>query len=147
MAQRYVRFGVIDDRGRRASSWKCWAETGTGKNDIYLTCRGLGGVVKASFHETGSWHIAFAFETFPSMFEESDRPPSRFAKQWSRPAELSPGVILPCRILVPWYATTIPDSAPDPKVTWVQGAPAGKALEFYIIVTSPATRVTGWPHT
>lgn len=145
MAQRAVRFGVIDARGHRASSWKCWAETGTGRNDVYLTCRRLGGVVKASFHESGSWHIAFAAERFSSMFEEADRPVSRFTMRWSRPPELSRGVILPCRVLVPWYAPTVPESASDSTVTWIQTAPLGKALEFAVIITSAATCVVDWP--
>ena len=145
MAEEAIRFGVVDGRGHRASSWKCWAETGTGKSDVYLTCRKLGGVVKASFHESGSWHIAFVSEKFPSMFEDPDRPPSRFAMRWSRPPELSPGVILLCRVLVPWYASTVPESALDSTVTWVQTAPLGKALEFAVITTSAATCVADWP--
>lgn len=145
MAQKVIRFGVVDGRGHRASSWKCWAESGRGKNDVYLTCRKLGGVVKASFHESGSWHIAFASGRFPSMFEDPDRPQSRFAMRWSRPPELSPGVMLPCRVLVPWYAPTVPESTSDSTVMWVQTAPPGKALEFAVILTSAATCVTGWP--
>lgn len=145
MAQKAIRFGVIDGRGHRASSWKCWAETGIGMNDVYLTCRRLGGVVKASFHESGAWHIAFASERFPSMFEDPDKPPSRFAMRWSRQPELSPGVILACRVLVPWYAPTVPVSASDSTVTWVQTAPPGKALEFAVIITLAVTCVTDWP--
>lgn len=145
MPQNSVRFGVIDARGHRASSWKCWAEVGTGKNDVYLACRKLGRVVKASFHETGSWHIAFDSEAFPSLFEDTEGPPSRFATKWGRPPELSPGVVLACRILVPWYGSTVPEPVPDPKVTWIPTAPHGKAIEFAVIFTSKTTPVTDWP--
>jgi hypothetical protein len=144
MAQAAIRFGVVDGHGHRASSWKCWVETGRGKNDIYLTCRNLR-AFKASFHESGSWHVAFDSQRFPSMFEDADRPPSRFAMQWSRPPELAPGVLLLCRVLVPWYAPTVADSQLDSTVTWVQTAPHGKALEFAVIITSAATRVSDWP--
>ena len=85
MPQRNIRFGVIDGQGHRASIWKCWASVGKGKNEVYLACRKLGGVIKASFHETGSWHIAFDAAAFLALFEESDRPPSRFPTKWSRP--------------------------------------------------------------
>lgn len=145
MSQNSIRFGVIDACGHRASSWKCWAEVGTGKNDVYLACRKLGGAVKASFHETGSWHIAFDSKAFPSQFEEPDRPFSRFVTKWGRPPELSPGVVLACRILVPWYAPTVAEAAADPKVTWIATAPHGKAIEFAMIFTSKTTPVTDWP--
>lgn len=79
------------------------------------------------------------------MFEDSDRPQSRFAKRWSRPPELSLGVILPCRVQVPWYGPTVPESTLDNTVTWIQTAPLGKALEFLVIVTSAAACVTDWP--
>jgi hypothetical protein len=145
MTESFIRFGVIDGQGHRASSWKCWAEIKSAKNEVYLACRKLGGVVKASFHESGSWHIAFDSKAFPSLFEGTDRPSSRFATKWSRPPELSPGVVLACRILVPWYAPTVPEPTLDPKVTWIQTAPHDKALEFAVIFTSPTTPVTDWP--
>jgi hypothetical protein len=70
MAKRQVavRFGVIDEGGRRAASWKCWAERGRGKNDIYLTSRTLGGVVKASLHESGNWQVDCDERKFAEMF-------------------------------------------------------------------------------
>jgi hypothetical protein len=145
MAQESIRFGVVDGHGHRASTWKCWAQIGSGKNDVYLASRRLGGVLKASFHTSGAWHIAFDSKAFPSLFEETDTPLSRFAMKWTRPPELSPGVLLPCRILVPWHAPTVDDPAPDPNVTWIQTAPHGKALEFAVIFTSPTTSVTEWP--
>jgi hypothetical protein len=145
MAQKAIRFGVVDGHGHRASSWKCWVETGRGKNDVYLTCRRLGGVLKASFHESGSWHVAFDSKKFLGLFEDTDRPPSRFAMQWSRPPELAPGVLLPCRVLVPWYAPTVSESAYDDTVKLIQTAPHGEALEFAVVITSAATPVSDWP--
>src|SRR5215468_9194933 len=61
MAKRQVaiRFDVSGEGGRRAASWKCWAEIGRGKNDVYVACRGLGGVIKTSLHESGDWLVDY----------------------------------------------------------------------------------------
>lgn len=144
MAEISIRFGITDGVGHRAGSWKCWSNVGTGKNDVYLALRKLGHL-KASFHQTGDWHIAFDYEAFPLMFEESNKPLSRFAKKWSKPTELASGFLLPCRILVPWYAATVPESTLDSRVTWIHTAPADKAIEFAIIITSASRVVDGWP--
>lgn len=145
MGQRSIRFGVNDGKRHRASSWKCWVETGAGKNDVYLTCRRLGGVLKVSLHASGSWHVAFDSTAFPALFEEADKPTSRFVTKWNRPPELPPGVVLACRVIVPWYAPTVLEHPPDPEVTWIHTASHGKAVEFFLILTSSTTPVTDWP--
>jgi hypothetical protein len=121
--QAAVRFGVIDDKGRRAASWKCWAEIGRGKNDVYLACRALGGVIKASFHESGNWLVDYDGRKFPEMFDDANKPPTRFPMQWIRPSEVFPGVTLACRVVVPWHSPNIFLTAIDPKVSWIQTAP------------------------
>jgi hypothetical protein len=136
MAQVAVRFGVPDGRGHRAESWKCFAEKGKGKNDVYLTCRRLGGVIKASFHESGDWLVDYDGNAFPTMFDDANKPATRFPMRWPRPPEILPGITLAGRVFVPWYASTIPDSALDSKVTWKQPAPQGRTVVFTVALAS-----------
>ena len=145
MPKQQIRFGVTDNNGHRASTWTCWIETGKGKNDVYLTCRRLGGIIKASFHESGAWHIAFDGKAFDSLFEPADKPPSRFAQKWSRPTDRAPGILVPCRILVPWYSPTVPEANLSHAITWIKTAPQGKAVSFYLVFTSSSVSVTDWP--
>lgn len=67
MAKRSLRFGIHDGFTRRAATWKVWTETANGNSDVYLACRALGGSLKASLHQSGSWHIAIRQEHLNKM--------------------------------------------------------------------------------
>ena len=145
MKEASIRFGIIDGRGRRASTWKCWTHTGTGKSDVYLTCRSLGGALKASLHQSGKWHIAYSKEFFtdnPEAF--ADRPTGRFIDKW-RPNEIAPGLILAFRIIAPYSAVNIPIASLNNDVVWIRVPPIGGAIEIDIFITSPQTFVSSWP--
>ena len=62
MPEEAIRFGVTNEHAQRSSTWKLWSRVGGGKSDVYLTCRALRGAAKASLHESGNWHVAFAKE-------------------------------------------------------------------------------------
>lgn len=145
MPERFIRFGVTDNAGRRAATWKCWSQVGRGKKDVYLACRAFQGNIKLSLHESGRWHVGFDAARFASMFEDNSIHTTRFAGKWNKPDPLVKGLILACRVHTPWYGVTIPDSSLDRKVTWIQSAPQGQSIEVAIFLSEAGTLITGWP--
>lgn len=141
-----MRFGIADRSGRRASTWRCWTHIGVGKCDVYLTCRSLGGALKASLHQSGAWHIAYS-ETFlvenPDAFV--DRPRGRFIDEWPRPSEISPGVVLAFRIITPNSAINIPTASLNENIAWIPAPSQDRAVEIDILITSPHALLSSWP--
>ena len=102
MPQQSLRFSVRDQDGNRAATWKLLTHTGSGKHDVYLTCRSLGGALKSSLHQSGSWHIGFIRDFLEKNLEDGH--PKRndpYIDRWARPTETGPGVTLAYRIVVP----------------------------------------------
>jgi hypothetical protein len=147
MTQRALRFGIHDGAGRRAATWKLWTEVGGGKSEVYLSCRSLGGTLKASLHESGKWHIAYSQRAFEDYVKGAiPKFRDRYIEKWPRPSELAPGITLAFRIVTPWSAVTKPIEGSNVKgVTWLPNAPEQKATEIDILLTKPTTPVTGWP--
>jgi hypothetical protein len=118
---------------------------GAPKHDVYLACRELRGALKASFHQSGNWHIAFSPGFYERSFEEdSSRPASRFSERWPRPHEIAPGITLAFRIVVPWFSATVRDEEKE-DIFWVPSAAEGYAIEFTVFITSSGCIVTNWP--
>ena len=93
-----IRFGIgSESAGRKASSWVLWTNGGADYS-VYLACRELGKFIHTSFHDKGRWHTGFHKERFPAMFVRGHQPESRFAGQWDRPTEFSPGWIMAAQI-------------------------------------------------
>lgn len=146
MTESAIRFGVKEPQGFRAATWKCWTLIGGGKFDVYLSCRELKGELKASFHESGSWHIAFTKKLVSEGFEDpSNQPKSRYTDIWPRPKAIAPGILLAFQILVPWSSPNVTDGANDPKVVWISCATPGNAIEVSILFTGKGVVVSGWP--
>lgn len=147
MATHSLRFAVTDEHGNRAATWKIWARAGVGKHDVYLACRSLGGKLKASLHQSGSWHIGFV-RSFLREELEDDHPKrsNPYIENWERPPEIAPGVTLAYRILVPTCGVTVPitDSIPSSMI-WIPAAPKGKAVEIDVLLTAPDVNVSAWP--
>jgi hypothetical protein len=145
MAERAVRFGVKSSSGLQAATWKVWTP-GPPKNDVYLACRALRGELKASLHESGHWHIAFSPAFYERRFADEDtRPSSRFTDEWSRPAEIAPGLTLAYRVVVPWFSATIKPEKEARGIAWVPSAPKGQAIQFAVLITAPSARASSWP--
>ena len=147
MAQRSLRFGITDGKGRGAATWKLWTETGGGKSEVYLACRTLGGALKVSMHESGSWHIAYSQSYFKENVEGAiPNKQDRFIKKWSKPVNISPGITLAFRIMTPWSAvTSYINRSNAKKVRWLNNAPKPMATEIDILFTEASVPVTGWP--
>ncbi|MCK4816797.1 hypothetical protein KA005_13590, partial [bacterium] len=145
MAERSIRFGITDGEGHRASTWKLW--TVASGSDIYLACRALGGKLKTSLHESGSWHIAYTQEAFKEKVEGVAKQSDRFIEKWPRPKAIAKGVTLAYRIVTPWSSVTssIGEAERKRKIDWITNAPKPKSIEIDVIITARTTRVTGWP--
>jgi len=114
---------------------------------VYLACRSLGGKLKASLHDSGSWHIGF-LRTFVEN-EVADGDPKRenpYIDRWPRPNAIAPGVTVAYRIVVPTVAVNIPITDVLPaNIEWIPAAPKGKAVEIDVVFTGPSTKVSNWP--
>lgn len=147
MPQRSLRFGIHDGAGNRAATWKLWTEIGGGNSELYLSNRSLGGTLKASLHQSGNWHIAYSQKKYEEQVKGAmPKFKDRFIEKWPRPQEIAPGVTLAFRIVTPYSAVTnSQDHGSYAKVKWIDNAPKPRATEVDILITKPATKVSGWP--
>lgn len=140
-----LRFAVRAVSGHRAATWKVWTLGGE-KNDVYVACRGLGGQLKASLHQSGQWHVSFTKQFFEAQFIDlAVDPKKRFVETWPRPPEIAPGVTLAHRIVVPWNSPTTPTTNEPDNVIWIPPAAESHATEIYIVFTGPHVEDSGWP--
>ena len=141
-----VRFAVSDGVSRTASTWKCWAMRGTGKDDVYLACRELGRALKASLHESGSWQVAFD-RKFLDAHARRDEWPTRVVEDWNRPGEIHAGLTLAFRIVTPLAAVSRPLKPEDVgALIWVPLPPSEDlAVEVDVVFTKPGVPTTHWP--
>lgn len=147
MPESAIRFGLQNNANKRSSIWKCWTNSGRGKNDVYVTNRAIGKAMKVSLHESGSWHIAFDSHFLNKEIEGESRLKSdRFVDKWPRPPEISKGCMLALRIIIPEDVITIPITDRDPLSTiWISSPPPGKAIEIVLLFTTPCPDVSNWP--
>jgi hypothetical protein len=141
--QQSLRFGVFDGAGHRAATWKCWSPAAN--ENVYVSCRELHGALKASLHESGSWHIAYDGKFFDSAVRPEDKTEKRrFIDKWQVPKPIAPGLVLAFRIVTPWSSVSTPcDNMPE--VFYVPKPAEGKAIEFDLFIIEPTTLVSGWP--
>jgi len=143
MPEQTIRFGISDGRRRRTATWRVW--TPPGKADVYLACRALGGTLKASLHQLGSWHVAYSQKAFERDVEGAiPSKNDRFLQKWPWPRPIAAGVTLAFRIVTPCSAATSPMGAADRKAIWLPNCPSQRATEIDIMIISPTTPVSGW---
>jgi len=146
MAERSIRFGITDGKGHRSATWKLWTPIGVKKSDVYLACRELRGELKASLHESGSWHIAYTSKMYEDKVKgTSAKHRDRFIERWPRPKPISDGITLAYRIVTPWSSTTSSIGKLKSNIICIPNAPKAKATEIDVIITAPNIPVTGWP--
>lgn len=143
MPELAIRFTVQFQGRQRAATWKCWSPSG--KEDIYLTCRELGGALKISLHESGKWHTAY-FEGFfkSAVPKEYQTDAGRFIDQWNCPEAIAPGVTLAVRIVTPWSSITAHGEM-STSIVSVPPPAEGKAIECGIFLIDRSTPMTDWP--
>jgi hypothetical protein len=143
--EQVCRFIVRSEDGKRSGIWRIWTSLGGKKSDIYLTVRPLAGRLKVSIHESGQCQASFDRE-FISEIEDRGtwERNSRHLLKWSL-IELTPGVALAARIIVPTSELTEIPITPRKPFVCVPAAPTGKAVEFACFLTASNAKVTGWP--
>lgn len=144
MPPHILRFGVFDGAGLRAATWKCWSPHG--KEDVYLSCRELGGVFKTSLHESGEWHIAYDNKFFDEKVRQEDKSEKgRFIYKWNVPPPIAPGVRLAFRIITPSGSVCTPHKD-VPSIIQLPKPAEGKALEIDLLIVEPTVKlVPDWP--
>jgi len=144
MPEQSFRFGVGSVQPpRRAASWKIW--TPSGKQDVYIASRDIGGAVKLSLHASDQWHFAYNNTFFAEKVPETLRDDrGRFIETWGKPEPIAPGLTLAVRIVTPWSAMSeeAPDSA---KLALIEPPGEGRAVEVDIFVVERGVKVSGWP--
>ena len=98
--------------------------------DIYVVPRMLGGAVKVSLHQSGSWQVGETNESFARSISGG----SRHWEIWRRGTDIGPGVTRA------WYLT-IPDTelragVADPKAYQLPPVGAGHAASLEILLLS-----------
>ena len=145
MSERAIRFGVADQKGHRAATWKCCTQVGSGKKDVYITCRELRGCVKLSLHQSGHWQVAFDANQFPDLFQQGSEPASRFAGQWDKPAPLIPGFTLACRVTHRGTRQLFPSRLSIQAFLWIQAPPPGESIEVAVLLCEGDLHEADWP--
>jgi len=147
MPERSIRFCVADEKRQRSSTWKVWSQLGHNKHDVYLACRPLGGCLKASLHESGSWHIGFIRDDLKRRLDPAHpRCINPYLDRWNRPKEIAPGFTLAFRLVVPTFSVNIPiGSSFSADIIRIPTAPKDKAVEVDILFTPRGMSPEDWP--
>lgn len=143
MREKFIRFGITDNNGHRAATWKIW--TSNSKSDIYLACRELGGALKASFHQSGTWHFGFIDSLDKYFNTEEAINKGRHIKIWARPKPIADGVTLAFRIVTPFASVKTPIDPDLKDIKWVSNCSSSLATEIDIIITSKELAQDSWP--
>ena len=143
MGERYLRFAIRENQ-LRAATWKIWSRNSN--SDIYLTCRELKGAIKASLHQSGSWHIGYSDSASEKYFESrEDFEKSKFIEIWPKPKPISDGTVLAFRIVTPFSAirSSVDNTRND--IIWIPNCSTGYATEIDIMITTVNITSANWP--
>jgi hypothetical protein len=142
--EKAVRFAISDMAGHRAACWKLFSSGK--KSDVYLTCRELGKMLKASIHESGACHVAFTRQAFEKRHLSLPAGQTdRFIQKWPRPDPLGGGVTLVYRILTSQMAVCAPTAGDKRDTIYVPNCVPGYFTEVAILLTSGGATLTDWP--
>lgn len=138
--QETIRFAVGSPQGPHSPIWRLWVPKG--KSDVYIAARSLAAAIKLSLHESGQWQ-----HSFTAAFRKRESMTKRHMSRWTRPDDLSPGVTLAYRVIVPWSSVTLhtEDRTRLPEVVWVPQPAKGSIVEFQIWLTAAGALVSTWP--
>ena len=136
----HLRFGITDNNGHRAATWTI--TNPKSKSDIYISCRELRGTIKASLHQSGSWHIGYSKDA-AEKYLATDQ--NKYMEIWTRPKPIALGFTLAFRIVTPYSAVTSPLIESSKHIIWIPNCNEGFATEIDLIITSSETVVRNWP--
>lgn len=143
----HFKFAVGKPAGPRSGIWRVWTAK-TPKSDIYIAPRNLAGILKVSLHESGEWRSAFTYEYASKKFDKTmPISESRIIEEWDRPIDISPGVSLAFRIVIPnddLMAVPV-DQNTALKITWITPPTEEDLTEVAVILTHSNVEVSDWP--
>jgi len=114
-----LRFTIEGEDGFRSSQWRLWI---TSLGDVYLTTRGMGGIQKYSFHQSGICRSAFTKEHgTPSTMQD------RAICKWKRAQTPQSGIGGASRVAWLAFPTDFLSrtTAPTKKTVQINAAPPG----------------------
>lgn len=143
MALRTQRFGVRNAIGARSSEWVVMWKTNT--SDVYLASRTLGGIMKASFHQSGRCHV----RSPDAKFWHSEGTPPAFLFAWN--IDPLANYNFPFSLVIPEQELRIAEWAiqKDKGTIWIQASPnKGVEIAIFLVRTSDevshSLRAKGW---
>jgi hypothetical protein len=147
MKNKSIRFGIYDDSGKRAATWKLFSSKS--KADVYLVCRELRGALKASMHESGSWHFGYTKAAASKYFHDVESfENAKYIEMWRSPQPAVNGATVAFRIVTPWSSVRTPITGNDKDVTWIPNCSKPNATEIYIVICPfEITNSENWPGT
>lgn len=101
MTSWHYRVGVGSATGAQSGVWRFW----TWKDDIYLSLRSIGHVMKVSLHQSGVWQAGLTSEAARARNIDFT---TRAWDRWRRPPELAMGTVKAFQIIVPASEVTQP---------------------------------------
>lgn len=125
-----LRFGIKRQDEYISSLWRLWA---TKLGDVYLSTKGMGGIHKYSFHQSGICRSAFTSEHgTPKSMEE------RAIFKWKRNLTPENGdeAVRVAWIAFPTDYLSEETEQERKKVHWIEAAPKGAATYIEIVYTS-----------
>jgi hypothetical protein len=129
------RIQLTDGIDRCSTVWVVFsARRGT---DVYICPRMLGGAVKVSLHQSGSWHVGLTAESAAHVGSGE----SRHWDIWKRGEDLAPGALRAWYLLIPHQELRV--AAHDPKAYKLPpvGPEHAAAIEFLMMSNKGPTIV------
>lgn len=99
-----IRVGVGTPDAAYSSVWTMWVR----KSDVYLTARGMAGLVKVSLHKSGDWRIAETSEASAKLSRPLMSTGQRIILGWQRPSPFTIGWTKAVTVVVPHMALRVP---------------------------------------
>lgn len=130
-SQQRIRFGVGTDEAPYSTIWDLWAH----RNEVYLSARGFGGVMKVSLHSGHVWTLSIPKEAWRREPDAETR--NRRLIRWERPAEFAPGWTAGPGIIVPASDVQRWPIEPRRPVTWLPRPAPGNKILFSVLFGAP----------
>lgn len=125
-----IRFGIKRQDGYISNIWRLWI---TGRNDVYLTTRGMGGIEKFSFHQSGICRSAFTMEHgTPSTM--SDRAMFKWRRAETPPVNSGRASRVAWMAFPTDFLSRITNSN-SKDIIWIPAAPSGGATYLELCYT------------
>lgn len=128
---RQIRVAIGEPGDQLSPVWKIWNQN----DDVYLSGKITGGIVKISMHASGVWAVAA-----PSGSGAELSPGNRRMKAWRRPAEFHPGWTWGPHVGVPRMADTDHakiDEGQTTAIEWLPRPKPGMRATITVIFATP----------